>query len=278
MSRATNRKSVLDYGQKWQLIDKLQNGIAIGTNSRIRLVLSDGMRFAEYGEEYASGIGVFPIRVGRGLIAPVWDAFSLHDELMAIYEEENGDPYGDTELMLKTWLTNRGYYSEELELNGYSQSDWATVLIYDRLPITDKKRELIRQVWRGDLYDLIEEKRKVYTSTDGDTIEVWSMDGWGFSNMPENQVWDGVLDTYWGELASWHGYRNIFGQYSRRGPIPIADGVTVETVITEELQTKVVLSGAAVETFSPIDTVTDGLALLILHADLATVNGARIHA
>lgn len=73
-----------------------------------------------------------------------------------------------------------------VKLNGYSQSEWAYVVLYANSELSEwiiekgttqealDEAEAELQTWfRGDIFALSHEKRVVYTSPEGKTLEVW---------------------------------------------------------------------------------------------------------
>ena len=73
-----------------------------------------------------------------------------------------------------------------VSLRGYSQSEWAEVVLYADQELSEwithrgtaeealAQAEAELQTWfRGDIYALSHEKRVVYTSPEGKTLEVW---------------------------------------------------------------------------------------------------------
>lgn len=72
------------------------------------------------------------------------------------------------------YLALNGYKTARILLQGYSQGDWAEALVYcddeDELPDWVNKT---RQWWKGDVYDLQAQTRKVFTAEDGETLDKW---------------------------------------------------------------------------------------------------------
>nr|DAW17391.1 MAG TPA: hypothetical protein [Caudoviricetes sp.] len=77
------------------------------------------------------------------------------------------------------------------DLRGYSQSEWATVVIYS----TDREcndylnqtAKTIDSWFKGDYYDISLESAKVYTAQDGDTITQWQVEDVMYCVMIENE-------------------------------------------------------------------------------------------
>ena len=72
------------------------------------------------------------------------------------------------------YLSLNGFDVARVLLIGYSQSEWAEAVVYcEKGDGLDDWVEKIRQWWRGDVYDLQAQTRKVFTAEDGETIEKW---------------------------------------------------------------------------------------------------------
>lgn len=69
-----------------------------------------------------------------------------------------------------------GLAVEFVTLQGYSQGEWANVVVYcplDEAEYLKYRIEDLKKWWRGDIFTLVHEKRTVYTSPSGDTLDVW---------------------------------------------------------------------------------------------------------
>jgi hypothetical protein len=80
------------------------------------------------------------------------------------------------ERAIGAWLTAKGYVFEFVSLRGYSQGEWADILVYttlDNSEYLDGEIETLKSWFRGDIYNVAKEQRKIYTAEDGDTLEQW---------------------------------------------------------------------------------------------------------
>jgi hypothetical protein len=89
--------------------------------------------------------------------------------------------YGDKrERVLGAWLSAKGYAFEFISLRGYSQGEWADVVIYtpiDNAEYLKYRKEDLKAWFRGDVYVVARENLETYVNTtDSDnTIERWEI-------------------------------------------------------------------------------------------------------
>lgn len=77
------------------------------------------------------------------------------------------------ESAVRKYLTISGQCFKEIALQGYSQSDWATVLVYGDGPWITGAAEDLQRWFRGDIYTLAYQELTTYTAPNGNTIERW---------------------------------------------------------------------------------------------------------
>jgi hypothetical protein len=80
--------------------------------------------------------------------------------------------------VIGAWLSAKGYVYKFVSLRGYSQGEWADVVVY--MPMENSMEyleggeiETLEAWFRGDIYNVAKEQRKIYRAEDGDTIERW---------------------------------------------------------------------------------------------------------
>ena len=141
--------------------------------------VSDNKRIAIYPDysfespwENWDYVGIHTIRVADRMVAP--EAKTEHtDNLTDIVEQGEGS-HGVAE-----YFKARGLDYHVAYLQGYSQSEWADVIIYD----LGNKENLdgyvteAKQYWRGDVYRIVPEVLVTYTQlSNGNTISRWEED------------------------------------------------------------------------------------------------------
>lgn len=78
--------------------------------------------------------------------------------------------------VIGAWLSAKGYAFKFVSLRGYSQGEWADVVIYTPIENADYLEGEFKALgdwFRGDIYNVAKEQRKIYRAEDGDTIELW---------------------------------------------------------------------------------------------------------
>jgi len=84
-----------------------------------------------------------------------------------------------------------------VDLNGYSQGEWAEVVLYANKGDINEWAGVIEEVksyWRGDVFTVALERLKLYTAEDGEKIGEWeTLDATGGV----------ILSDYWGMTKTW---------------------------------------------------------------------------
>ena len=141
--------------------------------------VSDTKRIAIYADyayetpwENWDYVGIHTIRVADRMVAPATDTEHTNN-LEEIVES------GDGEYGIADYFKQKGMDYRVVALQGYSQSEWANVVIYD----LGNKENLdgyvteAKQYWRGDVYRLVPELLTTYTNlANGNIIERWEED------------------------------------------------------------------------------------------------------
>lgn len=147
--------------------------------------LNNGQRLAlwpEYGpigyEDIVGDlIGVQTLDIDRGL-APIQTKDEHRDQIAEIIERL-GRRGEETETAISKHLTRAGLSYEFVSLRGYSQSDWAEVVIYgDKEFFGSLKTEaIVLDAWfKGEVYNLTLENLKTYTAEDGESLGRWEIE------------------------------------------------------------------------------------------------------
>lgn len=132
----------------------------------------------------------------------------------ADYLSETYVTYSRQETRLKAFardLSLRGYKTAVVTLQGYSQGEWADAVIFTKEEIDfGGLVENVRTWWRGDVYDLFVQYRKIYTATDGATIERWE-DVEDTRNslylLEYGDLTEEIAGEYWADVR-WQGLAN----------------------------------------------------------------------
>lgn len=103
---------------------------------------------------------------------------SNDDHAAAIREivERLGSNTEATEAAISKHLTRAGLSFKFVSLTGYSQGDWADVVLYAEG--VDDWRPIVAEwqaVWRGEVFTLSHETLKVYTAADGEQLGEWEL-------------------------------------------------------------------------------------------------------
>jgi len=68
------------------------------------------------------------------------------------------------------YLATAGFYYKFVSLRGYSQSEWADVVIYGKEEWMLLNEDTLKSWFRGDIYTLIHQKLATFTSEDVDIV------------------------------------------------------------------------------------------------------------
>lgn len=129
----------------------------------------------EWDHEY---LGVSTIRISRDL-SPLELNAELHKtQLKAITDWLPRNDWGKA---IEKHFTRKNYLSRIVELQGYSQWEWADVVIWttleqDQQAALDSFYDELTAWFRDGFYNVALEKRVVYTAPDGRTLEQWEVE------------------------------------------------------------------------------------------------------
>jgi len=155
----------------------MDNAIEIDETTRV-VVTPDESGYSI--EEYlGDGVGIQTLSVSRYLYE-----VSTSDEVTkvvsrvkdSIHYHSHDDYTEKRERVIGAWLTAKGYSYEFVGLQGYTQGDWAEVVVYAKADEIESLKPIVKDVralWRGDVYTLTLQKSKVYTAEDGDILTDW---------------------------------------------------------------------------------------------------------
>lgn len=123
--------------------------------------------------------GLFTIAINRGYRPLGLDTFGLNDQLTRVAEwHQHSWNDNQLETALSKTITRAGYSHIYLNLNGYSQGDWAYVVLYYKEEWLTDPSGLINELeawFRGDVYTIALERLETYTSQYGNTKTEWEM-------------------------------------------------------------------------------------------------------
>jgi hypothetical protein len=121
--------------------------------------------------------GLFTLAIDRQYRPLKLDTFGINDRLQKVVDWYSFSWNDNTlDRQLEKAITRAGYSSRQFSLKGYSQSDWAYVVLYWRddaiSDITGVIEEL--EAWfRGDVYTIALEKLETYKSESGSEKHYW---------------------------------------------------------------------------------------------------------
>ena len=140
--------------------------------------LDETNRLAVYQDEFlynyqdiiGDELGVFTLKVARGL--KEIEGGKLTGELNSLARNVHE---WQLESACRKYLTLTGLEFMEVNLQGYSPSEWATVLVYGDGPWINEAAKSLKAWFRGDVYTIAHEQLVTYTATNGNTIERWEV-------------------------------------------------------------------------------------------------------
>ena len=146
-------------------------------NPQMTIELNDTHRYAAYpsNERYDylhdqewDNWGLYTVAIDRSYVPLSLDTFDLNDQLSRIQEWQRHDwNNGELETALTKSITRNGYSHIYLNLHGYSQSDWAYVVLYWKEEWLSDVSGLINELeawFRGDVYTIALEELVTYTN------------------------------------------------------------------------------------------------------------------
>jgi len=146
-------------------------------NSEQRLVLRPDYWHPAYEEILGDFIGVQTLSVARGLNDI--QANDKHREPIAAIIDRLGRYEEETKTAIGKHLTRAGLVYEFVSLRGYSQGDWAEVVIYGDKEFFGNLRTEANTLdawFKGEIYHFTLENLKTYTAEDGESLGRWEIE------------------------------------------------------------------------------------------------------
>jgi hypothetical protein len=122
-------------------------------------------------------IGVQTLSIDRFLSEIKTD--DKHRDPIAEIVERHGRRTTETETAISKHLTRAGMNYQFVSLRGYSQGDWAEVVIYaeaETIGNLNGAANELRAWFRGDIFNITLETLKTYTATDGESLARWEIE------------------------------------------------------------------------------------------------------
>ena len=142
-------------------------------NDYLTLEISDTERVAVYlDEDYfpvedfvGDELGIFTLHKDRSLsnIERGEHSAALHELMDRVNRDQEESAIGK-------YLSLHNLHYKFVSLRGYSQSDWADVVIYGDEPWTLLNEDSLKSWFRGDVFTLCHEKLATFTSADTDLV------------------------------------------------------------------------------------------------------------
>jgi hypothetical protein len=146
-------------------------------NNEQRLVLRPDYWHPAYEEILGDFIGVQTLSVARGLSDI--QANDKHREPIAAIIDRLGRYEEETKTAIGKHLTRAGLVYEFVSLRGYSQGDWAEVVIYGDKEFFGNLRTEANTLdawFKGEIYHFTLENLKTYTAEDGESLGRWEIE------------------------------------------------------------------------------------------------------
>lgn len=147
-----------------------------------RLTSDFDFDYYDLGDVLTDDTGVQTLSIARGYnnISTDDDLKDGIERIVASLNYHTHRSYQDArERVISAWLSAKGYAVKFVSLRGYSQGEWADVVMYTPLEsdltadYLNGEARTLRAWFRGDIYNVAKEQRKIYRAEDGDTIEQW---------------------------------------------------------------------------------------------------------
>jgi hypothetical protein len=122
-------------------------------------------------------IGVQTLSIDRFLSEIKTD--DKHRDPIAEIVERHGRRTTETETAISKHLSRAGMNYQFVSLRGYSQGDWAEVVIYaeaETIGNLNGAADELRAWFRGDIFNITLETLKTYTAPDGESLARWEIE------------------------------------------------------------------------------------------------------
>jgi hypothetical protein len=131
----------------------------------------------DFDEILGDFIGVQTLDIDRGLSELTTN--DKHRDKIAEIVNWSGKHSKETETAISKHLTRAGQSYEFVSLRGYSQSDWADVVIYGDQEFFGNLRleaNVLDAWFKGEIYNLTLESLKTYKAEDGESLGRWEIE------------------------------------------------------------------------------------------------------
>lgn len=142
-------------------------------NEYLTLEISETERVAVYQDEYSHPVedfvgdelGIFTLHKAQWLhsIEQGTETALLHRLMDKVNRDQEQSAIGK-------YLATAGFDYRFVSLTGYSQSEWADVVIYGRGDWVHNSMDTLLAWFRGDIYSLAHERLVTFTSPDSDRV------------------------------------------------------------------------------------------------------------
>lgn len=142
--------------------------IEINETTRVKVYQDEDISFDLLGD----GVGIFSLDEARGLRQI--NIGERESELANLVDSLDyvGISRRDSADALIKHLNRAGYNADVVTLQGYSQGEWANVIIYSEYELKPMIEEVMN-IWRGDVYCLVLEKFDIWQNSDGQERGIW---------------------------------------------------------------------------------------------------------
>ncbi len=198
--------------------------------------MANGDKIVAYYDEYSHSLedmigdyfGVSTLRIDRGHRAIELHTLDNRIEGAIARFKDAFNPYSHANYLelrqhaISRYLHSLGYSCKFVDLRGYSQGDWAELVIYlensmfethlDPAIALESTANAIKAWFRGDIYVVQHERKKIWTSGE-DTMETWETvdsiggimfeDTWEFMSVAYDYFDITPEQTGWKEKEQW---------------------------------------------------------------------------
>jgi len=171
-------------------------------NNGKRLSLWPELGQVELEDTLGDLIGVQTLEINRFLSEIKTD--DKHRDPIAEIVERHGRRTTETETAISKHLSRAGMNYQFLSLRGYSQGDWANVVIYaeaDTIGNLNGAADELKAWFRGDIFNLSLETLKTYKAEDGKSLARWEIEDYIGTIVISDSYGMKGLDIDWDTLA-----------------------------------------------------------------------------
>lgn len=150
----------------------------IQVNENYRYAAYPEMDYLDYLHDWDHDAwGIYTLGIDRQYRPLSLDTFGINDRLQRV-QDNYAFSWNDNTLdkQIEKAITRAGYKSMTFSLKGYSQGDWAYVVLYwrdDAISDITGVREELEAWFRGDVYTITLEKLDTYKNESGNEKHYW---------------------------------------------------------------------------------------------------------